>query len=109
MKLYSGSANVYFANVIFSDTKISLKEQAVALPTSETVTDMTADENGIYIANAANQTLLQSVDLSSLIENYGASSAVTGIALVGNPAYTTGTDLCRGSHFFCRRKYFGRH
>lgn len=83
----------YLSNVIISDTEISPKEQVIALPTATTITDMTADENGIYFANEANQFLLQSVDVSTLIENYGASSAVTGIALVGNPAYKTATGL----------------
>ena len=93
-KLYASSSDkVYFSNIIFSNTKISPKEQVIALPTSETVTDMTAGESGIYIADTVNQTLLQTVDVSTLIENYGASSAVTGIAVVGNPAYKTATGL----------------
>ena len=54
---------------------------------------MTAGTSGIYIADAVNQTLLQSVDVATLIENYGASSVVTGIAVVGNPAYKTATGL----------------
>lgn len=83
----------YLSNVIISDTEISPKEQVIALSTATTITDMTADENGIYFANEANQFLLQSVDVSTLIENYGASSAVMGIALVGNPAYKTATGL----------------
>ena len=92
-KLYSTNANVYFSNVIFSDTEISPKEQAIALPISATQTDMTAGTSGIFIADTAGQTLLQTPDVSALIEDYGASSQVTGIALVGNPAYTTGTGL----------------
>ena len=102
----------YLSNVIISDTEISPKEQVIALPTSETVTDMTSGETGIYIADAVNQTLLQTVDMSTLIENYGASSAVTGIALVGNPAYTTGTALASmigitngSTEFFCRTDF----
>lgn len=91
--VYSSNTSCVLSNIIISDTEISPKEQVVALPTSETVTDMTAGENGIYIADAVNQTLLQTVDVSTLIENYGASSAVTGIALVGNPAYKTATGL----------------
>ena len=93
IRIYSSSAQTTFSHIIISDTEISPKEQVVALPTSETVTNMTADGNGIYIADAVNQTLLQTVDVSTLIENYGASSAVTGIALVGNPAYKTATGL----------------
>ena len=92
--LYSGSsATAIFSNVIISDTEISPKEQIIALPPATTLTNMTAGANGIYVADAANQFLLQSVDVSTLIENYGASSAVTGIALVGNPAFKTATGL----------------
>ena len=85
----------YLSNVIISDTEILPKEQVIALPISETVTDMAAGDSGIYIADAANQSLLQSVDVSSLIENYGASSAITGIGLVGNPAYKTAEGLAK--------------
>lgn len=81
------------SNLILSDEEISPKEQIIALPASATVTDMTAGENGIYIADKANQTLFQTVDMSTLIENYGASSTVTGISLVGSPAYATAAGL----------------
>lgn len=91
--LYSISPNVWFSNIIFSNEEISPKEQTLALPISQTITDMTESSNGIYLADAANQTLLQSVDVAQIIENYGASSAVTGIALVGNPAYRTSEGL----------------
>lgn len=89
----AGNCTYYIANLIVSDVEISPKETVIALPVSETVTNMTAGASGLFIADAANQTLLQTVDVSTLIENYGASSAVTGIALVGNPAYKTGTGL----------------
>lgn len=91
--LYATSANVYFSNIIFSNEEISSKEQCIALPISQTITDMTAGASGIYIADAANQTLLQSFDVAELIQSYGASSAVTGVALYGNPAYKTATGL----------------
>ena len=92
--LYSTCQDIIFSNIIFSDEEISLKERTTkAFPISSTATDMTTGENGIYIADAANQTLLQTIDVSTLIENYGASSAVTGIAVVGNPAYKTATGL----------------
>ena len=91
--LYADGYNVAFSNIIFSSEEISPKEQTLALPISATETDMTLGDNGIYTADAANQSLLQSVDVSSLIENFGASSAVTGIQLVGNPAYKTAEGL----------------
>ena len=83
----------YVSNLIISDREISPKERVIALPISRMVTNMTAGASGLFIADAANQTLLQTPDVSSLIENYGASSAVTGIMLVGNPAYATGAEI----------------
>lgn len=84
---------VFISELIVSDEYISPKEKIIAIPTSTTITDMTAGASGIYIADAANQTLLQSVDVAELIQNYGADSAITGIELVGNPAYRTGEAI----------------
>lgn len=83
----------YFSNVIFSDVEISPREQIIALPISSIQTDMTAGDNGIYIANAADQILLQTPNLAALSEEYGADSKITSIQVVGNPAYKTGTGL----------------
>lgn len=80
----------YFSNIIISDEYISPKENVVILPTLKTETNMTTSERGIYVANATNQTLLQSVDVAELIETYDASAVITGIQLVGNPAYKIG-------------------
>lgn len=92
----SSSSNIFYvSNMIISDEEISPKEKIIALPISTTATDMTAGASGIYLADAVNQTLLQSVGVSALIENYGESSKVTGIALVGNPAYRTGTGITK--------------
>ena len=82
-----------FSNVIFSNTEILPTEKIIALPTNTTVTDMAAGASGIYLASAANQSLLQTPDVATLIENYGETSKVTGIAVVGNPAYRTGTAI----------------
>ena len=92
VRLY-GDNSVFFSNIILSNEEISPKEQIIALTADTTFTDMTAGENGIYVADAANQSLLQTVDIDELIATYGASSAVTGISLIGNPAYKTATGL----------------
>ena len=89
----TSTENIFVSNMIISGAEISLKEKIIALPISETITDMTAGASGIYIADAADQQILQTPDVTSLIENFGASSAVTGVAIVGNPAYSTGTGL----------------
>lgn len=79
----------YISELIISDEYISPREKIIVLPISATSTDMTAGQNGIYIADAVNQTLLQTPDVNALLNEYGATSQVTGIALVGNPAYKT--------------------
>ena len=91
--LYSSNQNVIFSNVIFSDEEIFQRERIIALPILSTETNMTFDASELYIANAANQTLLQTPDVASLITDYGANSTITGVAVVGNPAYKTGTGI----------------
>ncbi|MBR6713176.1 MAG: hypothetical protein IKI76_09320 [Selenomonadaceae bacterium] len=88
-ELYSTDGATAISNVILSDQEISIREDVVALPITATDTDMTAGENGLYIADAANQSLLQSVDAATLGAIHGINSPVTGVALVGNPAYKT--------------------
>ena len=84
----------YFSNIIISDEYIDPKEEIIALPISSTETDMTFDsETGIYTATALNQTLLSAVDVEGLSNEYGSDSTVTGIALIGNPAYKTANGL----------------
>jgi hypothetical protein len=56
---------------------------------------MTAQEDGTYLADVAGQQILQTVDVGSLIAQYGGVSKVTGIAIGGRPAYRTGEDLAR--------------
>ena len=90
---YSSNATIYFSNIIFSDTEISLKEKAIALPISEAYTDMASLSSGIYVADAIDQTLLATLDLDSLLTETGANSQLTGIAVAGNPAYTTGSNV----------------
>lgn len=94
--IYNNNASTYskyLSELIISDEYISPREKIVALPIDTTETTMTADANGIYIADAVNQTLLQTPDVDALLTNYGATSQVTGIALVGNPAYRTGEGI----------------
>ena len=90
---YAFDSQHAISNVIISDEEISPREKIISLPISMTATDMTDGGNGLYIANAANQTLLQTPDVASLITDYGANSTITGVAVVGNPAYKTGTGI----------------
>lgn len=81
------SSNGFFSSVIISDQEINPYEKLVALPVTSTITDMSPRDEGGYIASDTTQTLLQSVDTTALIENYGSDAQVTSIALVGRPAY----------------------
>jgi hypothetical protein len=86
----------YLSNIIMSfDEEISLKEKIQAVPLGDVVTDMTAQEDGTYLADTAGQQILQTVNVNSLIAQYGGISKVTGIAIGGRPAYRTGEDLTR--------------
>lgn len=85
VKLYSTTG--YFSSIIVSDEEISPNERVVLLPVSNTFTNMESLSGGLYQASTASETLLQSVDVSSLIQNYGSDTSVTGIAMIGNPAY----------------------
>ena len=98
---WSGTYNVFrifgynpidflVSDIILSDEEISYKEQIIPIPVSATETTMSVRSGGIYVADAVGQTLLQTVDAESLIDDYGADSEITGIMTVGNPAYRTG-------------------
>ena len=92
--LYSRTEDILISNLILSDEEISPREQVIMLPVQATQTDMTDCGNGSYEATAANQELLQMVDVAALSAQYGADSRVTGISLIGNPAYRTAEGLC---------------
>ena len=86
--------DILISNLILSDEDISPREQVVTLPVKATQTNMTDCGDESYEATAAGQEILQTVDTASLITQYGADSRVTGISLLGNPAYRTAEGLC---------------
>ena len=86
--------DILISNLILSDEEISPREQVITLPVKETQTNMTDCGDGSYEATAANQEILQSVDVAALSAQHGADSRVTGISLIGNPAYRTAEGLC---------------
>ena len=94
-KLVVYAANAYspIAKIILSDTAVNKKEQITAIPLANPVTDMVDRGDGSYMAESAGQQILSTVDVASLITNYGGTSPVTGIAIAGNPAYRTGEGL----------------
>ena len=85
--LYDTYNGTSFSSILFSDEYLSPNERVVLLPVSSTVTDMESLQSGLYVADTASETLLQAVDTSALIQEYGSDTNVTGIALIGNPAY----------------------
>lgn len=91
---FSNDSNFPVSNVIISDEEVSIKEQIISIPASDTFTTMTFDsETGIYTADSAGQTILQGVNLNSIIADFGSTSKVTGVAMVGNPAFRTAEGL----------------
>lgn len=76
-----------FSSIIISDEEISPNERIVILPVNNTITDFETLPSGLYRADTASETLLQSVNINSLSEQYGSDTNVTGVALIGNPAY----------------------
>lgn len=93
IEIYSNSRLAPISNLILSDTEIHPREQVVTLPVKATETTMTANGDGSYTASAANQQIMQSVDVDSLLAEYGEDSEIRGIALMGNPAYRTAEGL----------------
>ena len=93
IEIYSNSRLAPISNLILSDTEIHPREQVVTLPVKATETTMTANGDGSYTANAANQQIMQSVDVDSLLAEYGEDSEIRGISLMGNPAYRTAEGL----------------
>lgn len=91
--VYANNANGAISNLILSDTEIDKREQVAILPIKSTETNMTEGEDGTYIAGTDGQTILQTVDVDALINDYGADSEIKGIAVIGNPAYRTAEGL----------------
>lgn len=80
----------YISNIIFSDSPIDYSEKAIAVPISEVYTDMSSLSSNLYVANSADQSLLASLDINSLLNDVSVNSKVTGIMVAGEPVYTTG-------------------
>ena len=77
-----------FSNIIISDEEIDINEKIVAIPVSTTQSTMELNTSGLYVADKVGQKLLQTPDVYSLADTYGGNSRITGILLVGDPAYT---------------------
>ena len=91
--VHSTSNQMPLSNIILSDSRFDLRERITAVPLGSPVTDMVDRGDGSYMAESAEQQILQTVDVSSLISAYGGASPVTGIAVAGNPAYHTAEGL----------------
>ena len=82
-------SSIFLSNLIFSNEYINPKEEVIILPTSATETDMTDNQDGTYTASEAGQTILQTVNATDLITQYGRNSRITIIAPAAIPAYNT--------------------
>ncbi len=91
--IYAASELCTVSNLILSDTAFDARERITAIPLGTPVTDMTDRGDGSYLAESIGQQILQTVDVASLISDYGGSSPVTGIAVAGRPAYRTADGL----------------
>lgn len=94
LEIVSTARHGLISNIILSDTVIDPREQVILLPSTTVETTMEDSGNGMYAATSPGQMLLQTVDTAALAATYGEESQVTGIALVGNPAYRTAEGLC---------------
>lgn len=75
------------SGIIISDMAFDKRTQLVPVPAVGIESDMTQMGDGSYIATDAGQTLLQYLDMEALADSCGGSSRVTGVAVIGNPAY----------------------
>ena len=91
--VHSTSGQMPLSNIIIADAPFDLRERITAVPLGNPVTDMVDLGDGSYMAESTGQQILSAVDVSSFISAYGGASPVTGIAVVGNPAYRTADGL----------------
>ena len=74
---------------ITAGTPIPVGTKLIPLPLSEPETTFIPDATGNseYIGTSKGQTLLQTIDTSSLIETYGEQTPVDTVVVYGNPGY----------------------
>lgn len=69
----------------------------VRLPLGAPVTTFTAGDNGEYIGTENGQTLLQAVNASQAITQYGGNQPINHIVAYGNPSYRVGSGITQAS------------
>lgn len=86
--IMSSSELLLISGIIISDTAFDKRTRLVQAPVAGIESEkMTRTADGSYIATDAGQTLLQHLDMEALAASYGGNSHVTGVAVIGNPAY----------------------
>lgn len=83
------------SSIIISDEPFPIAEKMVKLQAANTTATMTANSDGSYTATEAGQTVMQTIDTAALEQKIGAGNTITGIALVGSPAYYDGDGLSK--------------
>ena len=87
------SNKVYMSNVILSDEYIAPTETIMPLPVLTKETTMKDNGDGSYTADEVGQKIEQTIDTDLLLTQINKYSTITGISLIGNPAYYDGSSL----------------
>ena len=84
---------IYLSNLIVSDEPIRIAEKIISLPIASTTATMADNGDGSYTATEVGQSVMQTIDTAALEQEIGKGNVITGIQLVGNPAYFEGDGL----------------
>lgn len=83
------------SSIIISDEPFPIAEKMVKVTAANTTGTMTANSDGSYTATEAGQSIMQTIDAAALEQKIGVGNTITGIALVGSPAYYDGEGLTK--------------
>lgn len=83
------------SSIIISDEPFPITEKMVKVTAANTTGTMTANSDGSYTATEAGQSIMQTIDAAALEQKIGVGNTITGIALIGSPAYYDGDGLSK--------------
>ena len=91
-------SNVLIEHAILDSTTenavlIPAMSQIVKLPLKNTSGDFISVGDGEYVGNTSGQKLLSTIDASSVVEKFGASSKVSHLVTYGAPGYRVGSNV----------------
>lgn len=85
----------FLSNIIISDTAFDFTEKIGIAPIKTTETTMTTNTDGTYTSTTAGQNIYQTVDTDKIKADAPKIKKITGLAVVGNPAYFIGSGLTK--------------